>query len=78
VSPNPAVDHTTVQFMHEGGAFSIQIYDVQGKLLREINAEAPAGQLYYPIDVETLEQGIYTLLVTTDKQYFSSQFVKTN
>lgn len=78
ISPNPAIDYTAAHFEHEGGDFAIQIYDMTGKLVLEINSDAPKGYLYYPIETSNLKQGIYTLTLTSTNKYFSSQFLKTN
>ncbi len=78
VSPNPATNHTAVQFNHQGGEFIIRLFDMRGKLIIEIISSAPAGQLYYPVDITSLQEGIYNLTVQTKTQQFNSQIVKTN
>ena len=69
INPNPAQNHTTVRFtLAEAQAVSISVHDIMGKRLLEagqVNATA-GGEFSHEIDLSTLTQGVYLIVLTAD------------
>lgn len=77
IFPVPASSEISVNFeMIEAGEVTINIFDMAGKLVNQINKSATSGLNNTKISINTLPNGIYQLQVATDGQKVSSKFIK--
>lgn len=65
-TPNPAKDKLYVQIAHPGDPGKVTLYDVSGK--ERLIALFEVNQSNLVLDLEALEQGTYTLQVTSGKE----------
>jgi len=77
IYPNPASDKITVAFdLPETGPVEISIYDLQGKMVKNINLGVrPEGRHDAIINCRNLGAGTYILRLTMGNQYKSSKFI---
>jgi hypothetical protein len=69
--PNPATNHITISNFPINEIVSVDIYSIQGKLIKSIT---PIENI---ISVENLNQGLYLLVIDTiDGRKYSERFVK--
>jgi len=66
VYPNPTTGNLQVNIADYSGAFSIELYDISGKLLL-ISKDNSNGQFQGTLHLGELSQGVYQMLVKTDK-----------
>ncbi len=83
VYPNPATDILSVRGPNRYGGRgqrceSLQVIDVTGKVVKEMsNSELRMLNDEVEIDVSTLPQGLYSILLTTDEsESFTGKFIK--
>jgi len=69
IFPNPTSDKVTIQCV---GMTQIEVYSVEGKLVRSIKVDGDAYQL------EGLESGIYTLRILSGNDIFVRRIIKTH
>ncbi|MCK9290119.1 MAG: T9SS type A sorting domain-containing protein, partial [Bacteroidales bacterium] len=67
VYPNPARDKLTIKGFETG---TIEIYDLTGKLLHHTQIQDGT------IDISTLEQGIFLIMLKTKDQTFTTRLLK--
>lgn len=72
IYPNPVSDILTINYKEPFGA--IKIYDINGRVLREITSPSDGKQLQ--IDLNDLSKGIYFLEVLSDKIKQTQKFIK--
>jgi hypothetical protein len=67
--PNPAATYTTIQYeLKQKATVSIELYDVTGKKVMDINkGTLQAGSYRNEIDISSLEGGVYFYTLRTDK-----------
>ena len=71
VFPNPATENLTLLIPNEAKVFDLRILDHQGRIvMRKDNSTEEV------IDVSTLPQGSYQLMVKADKSYYNTGFIK--
>ncbi len=78
VCPNPSVDHIVVKcFMEEPDHASIELMDMQGRVVRQYMDKTRIEQGYstYTYSVSGLPPGNYNLVVRTTQQILSKQLV---
>lgn len=66
--PNPAIDFITIK--HNRLLMTLEIYDLNGKTL--LSKDNPSST----IDVAFLPEGVYVISLTTNKQRYTTQFIK--
>lgn len=69
VNPNPAQNHTTVRFtMNDAHAVTISVHDIMGKRLLEAGqvSAGSGGEFTREIDLSSLTQGVYLIVLTAD------------
>ena len=69
VSPNPASSVFTVSFNDKMNA--VEVYDLSGKLVKSVNGNTTEMN----VSVESLEAGVYTVLVRSAKGDFSKKLI---
>jgi hypothetical protein len=69
VAPNPASNVFTVSFNENLSA--VEVYDLSGKLVKSVNGNATEMN----VSVESLEAGIYTVVVRSAKGDFSKKLI---
>jgi hypothetical protein len=69
VSPNPASNIFTVSFNENLNA--VEVYDLSGKLVKSVNGNATEMN----VSVESLEAGVYTVVVRSAKGDFSKKLI---
>ena len=69
VSPNPASNVFTVSFNENLNA--VEVYDLSGKLVKSVNGNATEMN----VSVESLEAGVYTVVVRSAKGDFSKKLI---
>ena len=75
ISPVPAKGDIQVSFVENlEGDVQVRMFDVAGKLIRQVATQVSAGQLN--LDIKDLATGTYFLNVTTENQTYSSKFIK--
>ena len=77
VSPNPANQLTSVDLTQlSSPAHQIQVIDVNGKILREF--EVAPETYYFPLPVNDLPNGVYSITVRMEKGSVSAKLVVNN
>jgi len=71
VSPNPAVDYFKIDLIGKVGNYSVQLYDMRGKLLHSTEAHGTVQ-----VQVNNLPSGIYLVKVITDEGAIAKRVVK--
>jgi hypothetical protein len=69
VSPNPASSIFNVSFIDNLNA--VEVYDLSGKLVKSVNGNTTEMN----VSVESLEAGVYTVVVRTAKGDFSKKLI---
>ena len=79
VYPNPATDYVSIETYGDFNFISMTVYDATGRIVNEL----PQGALqsngqYYELDITSLAQGVYSLLIVTDdyQQHFEKIIVR--
>lgn len=68
VYPNPATDNVNIDFtMNESEKVVLSLFDMTGKMLRSMDAQALNGSNHVSFDVSGLANGIYVLEINTEK-----------
>jgi hypothetical protein len=77
IYPNPAHERITVAFdLPASGPVEINIYDLQGKLVKTVNmGDRPEGRHDAFINVGNLTAGTYILRLTIGNQHSTSKFI---
>jgi hypothetical protein len=69
LSPNPAVDHTQVQFTaNKTSDVNVELLDDKGHSVKSIKRRADAGENKIKIDVKNLTPGIYIIQLTINNE----------
>lgn len=69
LSPNPAKSYVNVEFFSKSDKESIiQIYDMQGKLIKSYDEIITKGESQARIDISSLQTGMYILRIVHDGQ----------
>ena len=77
LSPNPADNTITFQyFLPKPVLATISIYDLQGKIIREINGGNFSGLITKQINIADLPAGIYYLTLNADGLIRTKKIVK--
>jgi len=77
VYPNPCGDNTTIRFESENEVVTLQIRDINGKLVKEITQkQLQKGNHDVPVDLYGLPAGSYTVHLFKDSGNFTKRFVK--
>jgi glucose/arabinose dehydrogenase len=77
ISPNPAQSQLNLNLdLNATGVVNIEIIDVAGSLVQQLNTSAAYGRFNQTIDVSSLVNGIYNLKVTINNQAMVKKFVK--
>jgi hypothetical protein len=71
--PNPAYDRVTLDFGQLVGQGKLQLFDLQGKLIREatINLGSP-----YEMTLEGMPTGLYQYVVQTSNNFYRGRLMK--
>ena len=72
-SPNPATDHITIELFE--GVKSIIIYNAKGSLVIKKDLTETANK-NYQLDISSLPEGVFTILVASNKETRSGSFTK--
>ncbi len=77
LSPNPARETLTVQInSEETGNFQLAIRSVDGRLLQKQRLTVNAGDQLFPVEISTLQSGLYLLQLTDGQRVSTQKFVK--
>jgi hypothetical protein len=71
--PNPASDMIAVEYKSATGNMMIEIYDVQGQLMKRIRADQQPKQM---ISISGLSAGLYIVKVSDGKNVHTQRFIK--
>lgn len=77
--PNPAKSKLTIKFAEQEmiNGLTIQIFNMQGQLVRTQSYNKPTGEMTHDISVSGLAKGTYIIvLLQNGKQYVVKEFVK--
>jgi flagellar hook assembly protein FlgD len=77
--PNPANGTTTISYeLAQAGNVTLEVYDVTGKKVMEVNAgQTAAGQHNFVLDANSLNAGLYNYsLVVNDTRVTKTMMVK--
>ena len=74
--PNPAQSHTTLK-IESGKATIAKIFlqSVDGRIVKELQADLVEGVQTIPIDLSNLSSGIYLFNINTPDQYITSKII---
>lgn len=77
IFPNPCNDRTNFVFdLNETQDISIQIYDINGKILKTIDTgQKIKGTYNYQIDFNTYNSGIYFITLQTSKKRYTQKII---
>lgn len=79
ITPNPVTDKATLHFnLHNAGPVTIQILDIQGKLIRSlrVNEFFSIGDHYIPFKTDALDVGAYLINVQGKSFNLTEKFIK--
>jgi len=77
LSPNPAVSELHIGFRsNRQEMVTIYIYNANGLMMKSFQRSAVVGQNNWGIDVSTLPQGIYSVIVRSANQLANALFTK--
>jgi len=71
VFPNPALDHTTIEY---SDIIAIELFDINGKKVLERSYLSPTGEAM--IDTRDLTSGTYTLLIKSIQGTAKGKLIK--
>ncbi|MBL4752460.1 MAG: T9SS type A sorting domain-containing protein [Flavobacteriales bacterium] len=71
IHPNPASDYVQIQFKEKGKINNWNITDITGRIVSQ-GQQIPS----HGLSVRHLQNGIYTLQITTDNQLLTAKFVR--
>ena len=70
IYPNPAHESVTVAFnARDAGKFSLKLYDLSGKLVKEENVLAVKGDNTYEMTLNGVAKGVYTIVLEKGSSY---------
>lgn len=64
VYPNPAIGILNISAESFSGDAVIELYDMRGALVRKATAQHGEGRLQYPLNIEGLAEGMYTVRIS--------------
>ena len=74
--PNPTSDMTTIKLgLIENEAVSIQILDINGKIVAQKSYGELSGEINLPITTSMMEAGVYVVHVTVGQTISTSRLV---
>ncbi len=77
ITPNPASSAMEMRLQNNWkGTIVLQIFDMEGRLIKEERAIKVVDKFVLPIDVSKLAVGQYSLLVSNEREAVTSSFVK--
>lgn len=77
VWPNPANNIVNISFESDANDIvTIEMFDIQGRILKQQKADASIGNVSQSIDVNSLPVGVYVLKMTQGNKQFNSKIVK--
>ncbi len=75
--PNPATNYTNIEYkLNKASNIHIQIYDLSGRLVKELNLGTRSGMLKERINLSSLETGTYIMQMHADNQTAVNKFIK--
>jgi uncharacterized repeat protein (TIGR01451 family) len=74
ISPNPVKDMLQIHSNNNVVCSSIQIFDINGKEIENINVESRQNQLY--VNVQKLQAGLYLMKVNKEQESSMFKFIK--
>lgn len=75
LSPNPASSVLKIEMLLKESTYKISLFDLNGRLVKEIANEKLEGRQNIDVNVEDLSSGAYLLLISTDEGYYSKKVV---
>ena len=80
VYPNPASDDITIQlFMEQAGELSLTIYDLQGReIYNDQMTNLSKGLNYAKLNISTLAQGTYSVVIKSATNVATKTIIKSN
>jgi len=75
--PNPVENYATLEFELSGTSnVLIQVYDMQGRVIRDLNLGNRSGQLKERLDFSDLPAGTYFIRMNAGNQTTVNKFIK--
>ena len=74
VFPNPFADDCELEYISAGGEIKFMLFDISGKLIREMNHESHSGYNRHTLHFEQLSAGLYLLSVQENNR--QGNFIK--
>lgn len=74
IYPNPAANTATVRLNNGAENFALEVYNIQGKKLIELNSSASSAE----INTKALASGIYSVRIYTDKGFAIKKLIVTH
>lgn len=75
--PNPTNGKLNLRFhLHEAGSASIQILDLNSRVVKEAHTAFGAGEVNHALKVNDLAPGVYFVACRVGYEYFTARFVK--
>jgi hypothetical protein len=75
--PNPVENYATVEFkLSKTSNVLIQVYDMQGRVIRDLNLGSRSGQLKERLDFSDLPAGTYFIRMNAGNQITVNKFIK--
>ncbi len=71
--PNPAYDRVTLDFGELSGQGKLQLFDLQGKLMREITIDLSSA---YEMTLEGLATGLYQYVLQSNSRFYRGRLMK--
>ncbi len=75
--PNPVVENATIEFeLNKQANVTASIYDINGRILKNMNLGSKNGKQTYNFNVSELPTGIYILQLKTGTEVNNTKFIK--
>jgi hypothetical protein len=75
--PNPTTGKLNLSFpLYDAGSATIQIFDMNGRIVHQENTEFSAGEINHALKVHDLPAGVYSVSCRAGYEYFTARFVK--
>lgn len=76
--PNPAADKTTLKFEAKGKAYTLQVIDMNGRVVAEpFSGKKLSGEHVIPIDLHSLQSGFYMVSLFSESGEKSAKLIVT-
>jgi len=74
--PNPARDNFSIELNAASQSVSVSVYSITGQIVSEFNYGALEGKQIIPVNISSLQSGIYTVKIQMNNEVSTHQLIK--